>query len=98
MQFIDITSHRYNRLTVLKKNPQNKDFAKYGGREITICKRWNSYENFLIDMGRCPLGHSIDRINNDGPYAPDNCRWATSSQQNKNRRSLKRDIKGKFCE
>jgi hypothetical protein len=77
-------------------NPNNKDFAKYGGRGITICKRWDSYEKFLADMGRCPPGHVLDRINNNGPYSPKNCRWATLSESNQNRRPLKRDDKGSF--
>jgi len=79
------------------RNLKNKDFAKYGGRGISVCERWNSYNNFLADMGRCPPGYSIDRINNDGPYSPDNCRWTTDSEQNKNRRPLKRDATGKYC-
>jgi len=78
-------------------NPNNKNFAEWGGRGITVCERWmTNYTNFLADMGRCPPGKSIGRIDNDGPYSPDNCRWETASQQNKNRRPLKRDKKGRF--
>ena len=70
-------------------NPNCKDYKNYGGRGITVCDRWlHSYENFLKDMGRAPgKGYSIDRINNNGNYDPGNCRWATSSQQNSNKRS-----------
>lgn len=77
-------------LTQRCTNPKNPKFASYGGRGIQVCARWEHYENFLTDMGRCPPGCSLDRINNDGPYAPSNCRWATASEQRKNQRTVVR--------
>jgi hypothetical protein len=68
-------------------NPRNPSYPRYGGRGITICDRWLSFENFLTDMGERPEGKSLDRINNDLGYSPNNCRWATNKEQSRNRRS-----------
>jgi len=67
-------------------NPESKDFARYGGKGITVCDQWlNSFEQFYKDIGEKPNGTSIDRINNDQGYSPKNCRWATHSQQQLNK-------------
>lgn len=72
-------------------SPTNPKYPYYGGRGISFCERWNSYENFYADMGPRPSPkHSIDRINNDGNYEPSNCRWATHLEQVNNRSNSKR--------
>ena len=71
--------------------PGNDNFANYGGRGIKVCARWDSFENFLADMGRRPSSkHSLDRKEVDGDYEPGNCRWATAKEQQNNRRKRAR--------
>lgn len=67
-------------------NPNTRDYRRYGARGIQVCDRWRTFENFFDDMGVCPDGLTLDRINTYGNYEPSNCRWATYLQQNNNRR------------
>jgi len=66
------------------EDPKNKCFKNYGGRGITVCRKWHTYSVFLSDMGRCPTGRTINRADNDGPYQKSNCFWSTVLEQANN--------------
>lgn len=85
-------SRTYDSWRDMRKRCENKNsgrFYCYGGRGIAVCERWKLFDNFLADMGECPLGMQIDRIDNNGNYEPGNCRWVTRLDNLRNTSKVK---------
>src|SRR5258706_8024855 len=86
-------SRTYNSWHTMKRRCRTKtddNYRYYGGRGITVCRRWLKFENFLADMGARPPYKTLDRKNNNGNYTYSNCKWSTKKQQNNNNRKQAR--------
>ena len=83
-------SRTYTTWAMMKNRCKNKNapnYPRYGGRGITYCERWDHFDNFLTDMGERPIGKTLDRIDTNGQYSPENCRWSSVKDQQRNTRT-----------
>jgi len=79
--------HTWKHMLFRCKNPKATKYYNYGGRGISVCERWEKFENFYEDMGDRPKGFTLDRIDQNGNYEPSNCKWASAHDQNRNKRT-----------
>lgn len=84
-----IRTYTYRAWVRMRVRCRDKDNPNYGRRGLTVCQQWEDFKTFLHDMGEAPVGRTLDRIDPNKGYAPDNCRWATQKEQSRNKRTTR---------